>query len=50
MEAVWFCLLAWMLATYVVLDGFDFGVGMLHLFVARNETERKQVIRSIGPV
>ena len=49
MEAVWFCLLAWMLATYVVLDGFDFGVGMLHLFVAKNEAERKQVIRSIGP-
>ena len=50
METVWYCLLAWMLATYVVLDGFDFGVGMLHLFVARNETERKQVIRSIGPL
>lgn len=50
METIWFCLLAWMLGTYVVLDGFDFGVGMLHLFVAKNEVERKQVIRSIGPV
>lgn len=50
METVWFWLLAWMLGTYVVLDGFDFGVGMLHLFVARSEAERKQVIRSIGPV
>ena len=50
METVWFCLLAWMLGTYVVLDGFDFGVGILHLFVARNEAERKQVIRSVGPV
>ncbi|MFQ5931610.1 MAG: cytochrome d ubiquinol oxidase subunit II, partial [Nitrospiraceae bacterium] len=50
METVWFWLLAWMLGTYVVLDGFDFGVGILHLFVARNEAERKQVIRSIGPV
>lgn len=50
METVWFCLLAWMLGTYVVLDGFDFGVGILHLFVARNEAEREQVIRSIGPV
>ena len=46
METVWYCLLAWMLATYVVLDGFDFGVGMVHLFVARNEAERKQVIWS----
>jgi len=50
METVWFCLLAWMFGTYVVLDGFDFGVGILHLFVARNEAERQQVIRSIGPV
>ena len=50
METAWFCLLAWMFGTYVVLDGFDFGVGILHLFVARNEAERKQVIRSIGPV
>ncbi len=50
METVWFWLLAWMFGTYVVLDGFDFGVGILHLFVARNEAERKQVIRSIGPV
>ncbi len=50
METVWFCLLAWVFGTYVVLDGFDFGVGILHLFVARNEAERKQVIRSIGPV
>lgn len=50
METVWFWLLAWMLGTYVVLDGFDFGVGILHLFVARNEAERDQVIRTIGPV
>ena len=50
METLWFWLLAWMLGTYVVLDGFDFGVGILHLLVARNEAERKQVIRSIGPV
>ena len=50
METLWFCLLAWMLATYVVLDGFDLGAGILHLFVAKNEAERRQVIRSVGPV
>ncbi len=50
METIWFWLLAWMFGTYVVLDGFDLGVGILHLFVARNEAERQQVIRSIGPV
>jgi len=50
METLWFCLLALMLATYVVLDGFDFGVGVLHLWVAKSEPERQQVLRSIGPV
>ncbi len=50
METVWFILMWFMLATYVVLDGFDLGVGMLHLWVAREDTERRQVIRSVGPV
>lgn len=50
METLWFVLLAWMLATYVVLDGFDLGVGVLHLIVAKSEGERAQVLRSVGPV
>ncbi len=50
MVTLWFCLLALMLATYVVLDGYDFGVGILHLLVAKNESERQQVLRTIGPV
>lgn len=50
MEILWFVLLAAMLATYVVLDGLDLGAGILHLFVARSDAEREQVIRSIGPV
>ena len=50
METLWFILLWWMFATYVVLDGFDFGAGMLHLLVARSEAERRQVVRSLGPV
>ena len=50
MEAVWFVLLWWMFATYVVLDGFDLGVGTLHLWAARTEPQRRQVIRSVGPV
>ncbi|MHC4921841.1 MAG: cytochrome d ubiquinol oxidase subunit II [Planctomycetota bacterium] len=50
METVWFLLLGLMLATYVVLDGFDLGVGMLHLFVARSDAELKQVLCSVGPV
>ncbi len=50
MESVWFFLLSGMLAVYVLLDGFDFGAGVLHLFVAKTPAERDQVLRSIGPV
>jgi len=49
-QTLWFCLIAIMVAGYVVLDGFDLGAGVVHLFVARNEEERKRVLRSIGPV
>ncbi|PYU21459.1 MAG: cytochrome d ubiquinol oxidase subunit II [Acidobacteria bacterium] len=50
MGNIWFCLVALMLMVYVVLDGFDLGAGAVHLFVAKTDTERRQVIRSIGPV
>ncbi len=50
MQTIWFCLIAIMIAMYVVLDGFDLGAGAIHLWVARDEAERRQVIRSIGPV
>ena len=50
MGTIWFCLVAIMLAGYVVLDGFDLGVGVLHLWIARNDAERRIVLRSIGPV
>ncbi len=50
MPALWFCLVAFMLVVYVVLDGFDLGAGIVHLFVARTDSERKEVLASIGPV
>jgi cytochrome d ubiquinol oxidase subunit II len=49
-ETVWFCLVAIMIVGYVVLDGFDLGAGIIHLFVARTEQERRRVLASIGPV
>lgn len=49
METLWFCLIAVMIAAYVVLDGFDLGVGIIYLFVARNDAERRTVLKSIGP-
>src|SRR5262245_54878418 len=50
MQDIWFCLVALMITLYVVFDGFDLGVGIIHPWVARNEEERRRVLRSIGPV
>jgi cytochrome d ubiquinol oxidase subunit II len=50
MTALWYANVAAMLAVYVVLDGFDFGAGIVHLFVARTDAERRQVLAAIGPV
>lgn len=50
MGTVWFCLIAFMLTVYVVLDGFDIGAGIVHLAVARTAEERRTILRSIGPV
>jgi cytochrome d ubiquinol oxidase subunit II len=50
MGFLWFWLVAVMIVGYVVLDGFDLGVGVLHLFLVRTEQERRASLRSIGPV
>ncbi len=50
MEILWFCVVAFMLAMYVILDGFDLGAGILHLFVAKDDDERRTVLNAIGPV
>ncbi|MCL4842928.1 MAG: cytochrome d ubiquinol oxidase subunit II [Bryobacteraceae bacterium] len=50
LPVIWFCIVAVMIAMYVVLDGFDLGAGIVHLGVARNEDERRMVLKSIGPV
>jgi cytochrome bd ubiquinol oxidase subunit II len=50
MPLIWFGLVAVMIIAYVVLDGFDLGAGILHLFIARTDEERRLVIRTIGPV
>ncbi len=50
MATTWFILLGFMLIMYVVLDGFDLGAGIAHLFVARDDAERRTVLAAIGPV
>ena len=50
METFWYAALTIMLAVYVILDGFDFGVGIIYPFVARTEQERRMALASIGPV
>ena len=50
METLWFCLVAVMVAMYVLFDGFDLGAGAIHFLVARTNEERRQVIATIGPV
>jgi cytochrome bd ubiquinol oxidase subunit II len=50
MGTVWFCLVAIMIAMYVLLDGFDLGAGAIHLLVAKTDEERRQILASVGPV
>lgn len=50
LETFWFGAVAFTLIVYAVLDGFDLGVGVLHVRVAKTDAERRQVLASIGPV
>jgi len=49
LNTTWFILIGVLFTGYAILDGFDFGVGVLHLF-ARNNNERRIYMNSIGPV
>ncbi|MFJ2029887.1 cytochrome d ubiquinol oxidase subunit II [Streptosporangium sp. NPDC087985] len=46
----WFAVIAFLWTGYFVLEGFDFGVGLLAPVLSRNEAERRQVLGTIGPV
>ncbi len=47
---VWFVLFILIIAGYLILDGFDMGVGILHLPLARTDMERRTMLNSIGPI
>src|SRR5664279_2046974 len=50
MQAFWFGTIAVLWAGFFVLEGFDFGVGVLLPFVASDDIDRKVALRSVGPV
>jgi cytochrome d ubiquinol oxidase subunit II len=50
MGTIWFWLVTAMLSAYIVLDGFDIGVGILQPFIGRNSDERGALIETIRPV
>jgi cytochrome bd ubiquinol oxidase subunit II len=50
LQIFWFVLIAVLWSGYFLLEGFDFGVGMLLPFLPRDERERRVMFESIGPV
>jgi cytochrome d ubiquinol oxidase subunit II len=50
LQTVWFCLIAILWGGYFLLEGFDFGVGMLLPFLPRDEEQRSVMFEAIGPV
>jgi cytochrome bd ubiquinol oxidase subunit II len=50
LETLWFALIAVLFIGYFVLEGFDFGVGILSKVLAQDDTDRRVMINTIGPV
>jgi cytochrome d ubiquinol oxidase subunit II len=50
LNTVWFALVGVLFTGYVILDGFDLGVGVLHLFAVKRDEERRVFLNAIGPV
>ncbi|MEA4908801.1 MAG: cytochrome d ubiquinol oxidase subunit II [Anaerolineaceae bacterium] len=49
LNTLWFLLIAVLYSGYFVLEGFDFGVGMLLPFLGKDDTRRRMIINTIGP-
>lgn len=49
LETLWFVLICVLWIGYFILEGYDFGVGMLLRALGRDDTERRMVLHSIGP-
>ena len=49
LETFWFIVVAFFWTGFFVLEGFDFGVGVLHTIVGRDEAGRRTALKAIGP-
>lgn len=49
LNSIWFLIIAFLFIGYFILEGFDFGVGILLPFVTKDDTERRMIINTIGP-
>ena len=47
---IWFVIVGIFWVGFFILEGFDFGVGMLHSFVGHDDAERRIAVNSIGPI
>lgn len=50
LNTLWFVLYVGIIAGYVILDGFDLGVGILSPFISRNDRDHRMLLNAIGPV
>ena len=50
LNEIWFLIVGFLFIGYFVLDGFDFGVGMALPFLGKDDTDRRVLINTIGPV
>jgi len=48
METFWFIIIAIVLAVFFILDGYDFGAGIIHLFFAKSEEDKEVIAKSAG--
>ena len=49
LHTIWFIIIAILWVGFFVLEGFDFGVGALHMLIGKSDTERRVLINTIGP-
>lgn len=49
-QVLWFVLIGVLFSGFFILEGFDYGVGILHLFLGKNKEERDQIMMTIEPV